>query len=354
MHVGLNFLPTAAPDRTPAAGLYAEWLELCAEADLLGFAHVKVVEHHLHPWGGYSPDPVALLSAVAARTRTVRLVTGAVVPAFTHPVKLAASLSLLDNLSGGRLDAGFGRAFLPTEFDAFGIAMEESRGRLVEGVEAVTRLWSEHGFRFEGPFHRFGPLPELLPRTAQRPHPPVFIAATTAPETFTWAGREGHHLMVIPSVVGHDRLALLLDAYRQARREAGHTTPGRLHLSVHAHLDEDRARALDSAEQHYEEYRAYQLDAYASWRGTTSDAYPGYEKMEEAARAVRFEDLLEAGHLIAGDPSDAVDALRATAVRYPGAEISLHLRYGEITHREAQRSLRLLGAKVLPELAELP
>ncbi|GDY40075.1 hypothetical protein SANT12839_009570 [Streptomyces antimycoticus] len=223
MKVGLNFLPTVGPGEMPAERFYDEIIELSELADRLSFSHVKLVEHHFHEWGGYSPDPVALLSAIARRTTRVRLVTGAVTPAFTHPIKLAASLSVLDNLSHGRLDAGFGRAFLPSEFEAFGVDMADSRALLEENVEAVERLWTDEGFRWEGRFHRFGPLPAMLPRPAQLPRPPVFIAATTSPETFTWAASKGYHLMIIPVVASHEKLTGLLDLYRATRIEHGHS-----------------------------------------------------------------------------------------------------------------------------------
>ncbi|WP_221351034.1 LLM class flavin-dependent oxidoreductase [Streptomyces beigongshangae] len=350
MRIGLNFLPTLAPDEIPAAQYYAECLDLCAVADRLGFAHVKAVEHYFHPWGGYSPDPVVFLSAVAARTSRLRLVTGACVPAFSHPVKLAASLAMLDNLSGGRLDAGFGRAFLPTEFDAFDVPMADSKARMREGVEAIVRLWSADHFRWEGSFHRFGPLPRLLPQPVQRPHPPVFVAATTSEDSFVWAGERGHNLMIIPVVATHERLTALLELYHRARAAHGHPGPGRLHVSYHAYLAEERSRALAEAERHFADYRTKQLDAYASWRGVTSDQYPGYEKMEAAVRATGFRDLVEDGNVIVGSPGDAVESLRTVAERYPGAEASLHVRFGDISPHAATRTVSLLGRDVLPKL----
>ena len=65
--------------------------------------------------------PSSFLSAIAARTRRIRLITGAVIPAFNNPIKLAGELAMLDNISNGSLDAGFGRAFIPKEFDVFGV-----------------------------------------------------------------------------------------------------------------------------------------------------------------------------------------------------------------------------------------
>ncbi|RSM81611.1 flavin-dependent oxidoreductase [Kibdelosporangium aridum] len=350
MLAGLNFLPTLGPDEMPADRFYAECLELCEVADDLGFSHVKAVEHHFHEWGGYSPDPVVFLTAVAARTRNVRLVTGAVVPAFQHPVKLASSLSVLDNISGGRLDAGFGRAFLPSEFAAFDIPMSESRDRMQEGVTAVERLWHDEQFRWEGKFHQFGPLPRMLPRPVQQPGPPVFMAATVSPESFQWAGERGYHLMIIPIVASHQRLVELLEVHRAARVEAGHPPQGRVHVSYHCYVAESGTEARQRAEEHFEHYKTKQLEAYGSWRGVKSDQYPGYEKMEEATRRTTFTDLLDAGNVVVGDVDEVTKAMLRIGELYPGAEVSLQVRFGDVTHEEALRSVRLIGREVLPSL----
>jgi alkanesulfonate monooxygenase SsuD/methylene tetrahydromethanopterin reductase-like flavin-dependent oxidoreductase (luciferase family) len=102
-----NFFPSCRPERKSADVFFREALDLCEIADTLGFATVKIVEHYVQPYGGYSPSPLIFLAAAAQRTRQIRLVTGAVLPAFNHPLKLAAELAMVDCLSGGRLDAGF-------------------------------------------------------------------------------------------------------------------------------------------------------------------------------------------------------------------------------------------------------
>ncbi|MEU9059087.1 LLM class flavin-dependent oxidoreductase [Streptomyces sp. NPDC048430] len=352
MKVGLNFLPTVGPAEMSAERFYDEIIELCELADELSFAHVKLVEHHFHEWGGYSPDPVALLSAIARRTRRVRLVTGAVTPAFNHPVRLAASLSVLDNLSHGRLDVGFGRGFLPSEFEAFGVALEDSRALLEENVELIEQLWTQDNFRWNGRFHTLGPLPAMLPRPVQQPAPPVFIAATTSPETFTWAASHGYNLMVMPVVASHQRLTELLDLYRKTRAECGHSPDFRLHVSYHAYVAENHAEAVERAERHYEAYRSKQLEAYGSWRGVTSQLYPGYERMEQAARRTTTADLMAADNIIIGGVPEVRTTLRRIGELYPGAELSLQLRFGSVSHAEAMRAVRLLGEQVLPDLVE--
>jgi alkanesulfonate monooxygenase SsuD/methylene tetrahydromethanopterin reductase-like flavin-dependent oxidoreductase (luciferase family) len=257
---------------------------------------------------------------------------------------------VLDNISGGRLDAGFGRAFLPSEFAAFGIPMAESRARMQEGVAAVQRLWHDEQFRWEGQFHKFGPLPRLLPRPAQTPGPPVFIAATVSAESFEWAGQQGYHLMIIPIVASHQRLAELLDVHRAARVQAGHSPQGRVHVSYHCYVAESGAEACKRAEEHFEHYKAKQLEAYGSWRGVTSDQYPGYERMEESVRRTSFADLLDAGNVVVGDVDEVTKAMLRIGELYPGAEVSLQVRFGDVTHDEAMRSVRLIGRKVLPNL----
>src|SRR5207248_5053141 len=107
MKFGLNFFPSFRASDYSTAEYFAQCLRLAERADQLGFNSVKTVEHYFFDYGGHSPNPVAFLSAVAARTRRIRPITGAVIPAFNHPVKLAAELAMLDNLSQGRLDAGF-------------------------------------------------------------------------------------------------------------------------------------------------------------------------------------------------------------------------------------------------------
>src|SRR5215468_12396662 len=150
MRFGVNFFPSFRLQDMSTAEYYALALRLSERADALGYASVKTVEHYFHDYGGHSPNPIVLLSAIAARTRRIRLITGAVIPAFNHPIKLAGELAMLDNISNGRLDVGFGRAFIPEEYAAYGLDMQESRARFDEGVAVIKRLWTEERVTHEG------------------------------------------------------------------------------------------------------------------------------------------------------------------------------------------------------------
>src|SRR6185295_2290448 len=197
MQFGLNFFRCLSPAEKPAEQYFREAMHLIGLADELGYAHIRQVEHYFTPYGGYSPNPIVFLAAAAQRTRKARLMTGAVLPVFNHPLKLAGELAMLDGLSGGRLDAGFARAFLPHEFATFGISLDESRRRFNEGLAQVRLLLSGEIVSHDGEFHSFANVTSY-PRPTQTPHPPIWVAATGTPQTFEETGRAGFSIMTIP------------------------------------------------------------------------------------------------------------------------------------------------------------
>src|SRR5437764_5141390 len=137
MQFGVQFFPAVDHTEKSAAEYYAQSLTIAEEADALGFTHARTVEHYFTRYGGYSPNPIVFLSAVSQRTRRLRLITGAVLPVFNHPLKLAGEIAMLDAISGGRLDVGFARAFLPHEFRRFGISADQSHADFRERLEQV-------------------------------------------------------------------------------------------------------------------------------------------------------------------------------------------------------------------------
>ena len=188
MEFGVQFFPSVGPARKGPAQYWGEALALTALADQLGYAHVRTVEHYFHSYGGYSPDPLIFLAAAAARTRKIRLITGAVLPVFNNPLKLAGQIGMVDAISQGRLEVGFARAFLPHEFGRFGISMDESRARFDEGLEQIRQLLTEENVTCRGRFHSFANVTSQ-PRPTQTPRPPFWIAALSTKDSFENAGR---------------------------------------------------------------------------------------------------------------------------------------------------------------------
>src|SRR5215472_1737962 len=213
MEFGVQFFPAVGPDQKAADQYWREALELTQLAEGLGFTNVRTVEHYFLSYGGYSPDPLIFLSAAAALTRSMRLITGAVLPVFNNPLKLAGQIGMVDAISQGRLEVGFARAFLPHEFGRFGISMDESRARFDEGLEQIRLLLTEDNVTCRGRFHSFENVTSQ-PRPTQAPRPPFWIAALSTKDSFENAGRLGHHLMGIP--LAGEQIAELIKIYREA------------------------------------------------------------------------------------------------------------------------------------------
>src|SRR5204862_3911122 len=111
MKFGIQFFPDVRPDQKSGADYFRNALVLVEESEKLGFSHIRIVEHYFHYYGGYSPNPVLFLAAAAQRPRRARVVTGAALPTFNHPLKLAGENGTLDAISGRRLHLGVPRAF---------------------------------------------------------------------------------------------------------------------------------------------------------------------------------------------------------------------------------------------------
>ena len=181
MQFGIQFFPALSPADKSPRDYFAESLALVEEGEALGMTHARTVEHYFNRYGGYSPNPIVFLAAASQRTRTMRLVTGAVLPVFNHPFKLAGEIAMLDAISGGRLDVGFARAFLPHEFRRFGISPDESQARFHEGLEQVDLLLTREHATHKGKFHSFENVTSL-PRPTQTPRPKFYMAATQTAE----------------------------------------------------------------------------------------------------------------------------------------------------------------------------
>jgi len=352
MQAGIQFFPDVGPGQMSARDYWQEALQLVTLVDRYGYAHVRTVEHYFNAYGGYSPNPMLFLAAAAQVTRHARLVTGAVLPAFNHPLKLAGELAMLDALCDGRLDIGFARAFLPHEFLSFGVPLDESRARFTEGVEQVRMLMEQPVASSRGRFHSFENITSL-PRPTQRPRPPFYLAALATRETFAQAGAAGHGVMAIPMAGGAMRE--LLAAYRDARRAAGHPGPGSVMLAFHMFCHESQQEAERLAREPLNRYLRSLVEAASAWQtGQASADYPGYPELIAALSRETFEAQVEKGAAWVGTPERILEIVRGYAEEVGGFEIaSLQVNFNDLPFDAAKASMRLFGEKVLPRLPRL-
>ena len=350
--IGLNFISSTSLAAQDANAWFQEALSLCLQADALGFDHVKTVEHYLFDWGGATPNPMIFLAAVAARTRHLRLGTAAVLPAFHHPVQLASELAMLDQLSGGRLDAGFARGFLPAEFATFAVPMNESRRRFDEGVAQIQKLWTEPNVTCAGEFHSFQRA-NIKPPPHQAPHPPIFVAAVSTAESFRRAGAAGHHLMLVPGAPLPE-MSARLNVYRQARAEAGFSVEdARIQVSVQAVSGTTVQEAMDAARAPRARYLRLLAEAISNADDVDETDYPGYREILSKIEDSPVESALKDGVILLGNAEDMAGQMENIRAAMGPVSFSAHINFGGISLASAEQTLHTLrdaGLRVLSSM----
>ena len=185
------FYELAVPDphaRSEARMFHETLDELCV-AEICGFRTAWFVEHHFMRGYSHSSAPDLVLAAASQRTARLRLGHAIVPLPYHHPIHVAERLATLDILSNGRIDFGFGRGFSPHEYEAFGVAMGESRERVAESLAVLRGYFRGQPLSYTGKHYRLEAL-DIVPAVVQHPHPPLWMAAVS-PESFDLAAQLG-------------------------------------------------------------------------------------------------------------------------------------------------------------------
>ena len=347
MEFGIQFFPDVGPQHKAAEQYFEEALALVDLVDPLGYSHVRIVEHHFHYYGGYSPNPIVFLAAAAARSKKARMITGAVLPAFNNPLKLAGEIGMLDGISGGRLDVGFARAFLPHEFRRFGVSPDESVGRFREGLEQVRRLLEEENVPDLGQFHQITET-TTYPRPTQQPRPPFYVAALATPSSFEFAGTAGHNVMCVPMLGA--AMEQLISIYREARAKAGHPGKGEVMLAHHMFCHPDGKKAVEIARPQLDAYLKSLVDGASDWLGGMSSSdYPGYDKIITAMQKENTDTQIAKGAAWIGTPAEIIDNINMYQEETGGFEhATMQVNFHNLDYTEAERSMRMFAEEVMP------
>jgi len=197
---------------------FLDYLDYNVEAEALGYRSSFSVEHHFTGWNQVSAT-LMLLMALAMRTRTLRLGTAVIVLPWHNPVLLAEQAATLDLISGGRFDFGIGKGYRHSEFKGFQIAPEEAEARFEEAIEVMTRAWTtRERFSHRGRFWHFEDI-VVEPPPAQKPHPPLWVAAASEPSIRCAAAR-GFNL-ILDQYASAQQLAQRIGIFKAERKANG-------------------------------------------------------------------------------------------------------------------------------------
>jgi len=337
------------PEGYPESQAFADAFELVDAAEAWGLDAVWLAELHVAPGRSVLSSPLTVASAIAARTRRIKIGTAVQILPLCHPLRLAEDAATIDQISQGRLIFGAGRSGFPRAYEAYGIPYTESRERFAEVLEIVRRAWTEPRFSFEGHYYHFHDV-QSVPKPFQQPHPPIRIAASSA-ETFEALGTAGYPIFVGARAGNLSQLVPHIAAYRQAHQAAGHPGDGQVYLRLPVYVAETPELALGEPEASLMSF--YQ--GFARRLGDTVDRSGVVHAEERAESALRLQSITYADvqreKAAIGTPAMVVDRLRALDAELGLAGVLLELNVGNaIPRARVMNSLRLICQEVMPSL----
>ena len=330
--------------KKPLHALYESRLKLLEAADSAGFAGYHLAEHHFTPLG-MAPSPALFLSAAAQRTKQIRLgPLGYLLPLY-NPLRLIEEVCMLDQLSNGRLDLGFGRGISPYELGYFGVDPAESYKIMEEALTVLTQGLSNGKLNFQGEYFQFQNVPmELQP--FQQPYPPLWYP-TRAVESVREAARQGYNCITIGPT---DQVSQNADIYWETwDTHRGHD--GRLN----AHDSEPKFGVMrqvvvaDTNEDALVLARAAHGDWYHSitklWH-THGDHGPDNH--------FAWEPSIRDRSIIFGSPEGVKDQLSELMETSGCNYLACSFAWGTLTYEQSLHSLNLFAEEVMPVLVGYP
>jgi alkanesulfonate monooxygenase SsuD/methylene tetrahydromethanopterin reductase-like flavin-dependent oxidoreductase (luciferase family) len=360
-------------DDVGTAQLYQDRLSLMAQAEAAGFYSYHVAQHHHSPLS-LAPNQSVLLAAMAQRTSRMRFGPLVFVLPLHHPVRLLEEICMVDQLSGGRLDLGIGPGTGDgTELAMWGENPDTNYDRFEETLDFLRRGLQAEFLSYHGNFIDVVDLWMAL-RPVQQPHPPLWWAG--GPES---AARHGANFIANGSV---DQISRVTKVYRKAWEAARATDPPHFYRPADPLYGGTRRIYVADTD---EEARERGLEAYASYLShfakpspDGTDARTGAAgAFNEVVRNSEWFQKQQAGEVQAAARPDTVQTMRVTPEQAIDAEALLvgspstirkyverycadsganyfvgSFHWGNLTHAEASKSLRLFGEHAMPGFVE--
>ncbi len=340
--------------------IYRQATEQVKLADQLGFHSVWTVEHHFLTEWSYSSAPEVWYGALSQVTRRIRLGHGVCllpIP-FNHPARVAERIAVLDIMSNGRVECGTGRSITEQELEGFNINPEDSRPMWEEAVAEIPKMWTNEIYPgHEGKYFRMPPR-EVIPKPVQKPHPPLWLAATQ-PSTWEVAGHKGIGALGFgisePGVLEH-----LVGKYKDAIRNCepvGAFVNDRTAAATVCVCAPTREEAIELGKGVIDFTTRKAAELFTPFANREIKGYEYYKQMAQAQVALGdyrlstadLEKRIASGSVMVGDPEDCL----RVAKMYESAGVDLLLMLVQVAalpHEKVMQTIDLLGKHVLPKL----
>jgi alkanesulfonate monooxygenase SsuD/methylene tetrahydromethanopterin reductase-like flavin-dependent oxidoreductase (luciferase family) len=336
-------------------------------AEEMGFHAAWFVEHHFLTEYSHSSAPEVFFGAISQRTQRIRLGHGVVLlpHRYNHPVRVAERAAVLDILSNGRVELGTGRSITDQELGGFMIDPDETLDQWEESVRAIPKMWMNETVSFDGKYLKM-PERSVLPKPIQKPHPPLWHAATQ-PSSFERAGRLGLGLLsfgfTAPGML-EQQIGLYRSAAAACTNPAGAFVNNQIASSAMACCAETRGKAYEIAQPHMRffwdlgqklyipknaasyKYYANISEALISSKGKHDPNAPLPVSPLEPT-AFNIEAASNSGTVICGNPDDCISGIS----KYPAVgvdELMLLVQCGRMPHAAIMDTIKLIGRYVIP------
>ena len=338
--------------------LFNDALEQVEVADRLGIDYAWEVEHHFLEEYSHSSAPEVFLAACAARTKRIRLGQGIrqVIPQYNHPARTAEVIATLDLVSNGRVDFGTGESSAVLELGGFGISVEEKRKIYLESTEQICNILAMDPYPgYVGKYFSM-PCRNLVPKPAQKPHPPVWVACSQR-ETIRMAARLGIGALTFAFVDPLEARSWVEEYYDIIKSDAcvpiGHAVNANICMVSSFSCHKDRETAVKRGLKGFEffGYALGSLYGFGAHKPGRTNLWQEFETVfEKRVRDVpqEFGQALSGGAGGIGTPDD----LRGHLRKFEEAgvdQVTFIQQAGMNKHEHICEALELFATEVMPE-----
>lgn len=349
MRFGL-FWQTPGYEGSSVARRHWETVDEITLGDKLGFEGAWLAESVFYPTRPMS-NPLMVAIAAAQKTERIRFGTLATQTPLHHPFHLATQAATCDILTNGRLELCLGGRWGAPSGRAFGhdatTSSQESRERVAEGIALIKRAWTKERVSYQGKYWSAENLP-VLPQPAQKPHPPLLVAANSD-DTFTYAAKLGLGVIGTTFSQPMPRLIARLKEFEAAKPSSGTTQAQESHVAISFFVSKTRKEAHEAMKENWRDSDiitvapGQEASVIGSTRHNFATGVGGWATWN-------FDEALK--NSIYDDPSACVERLQSLQEQLPTMSqcILEFNRRGRIPSEKVKEAMILFAEKVMPKL----
>ncbi len=319
----------------PAGERLRELIEEIKLMDETGLDFFGIGEHHRPDYAVSVPEIV--LAAAATVTKRIKLGSAVTVLSSSDPVRIYQSFATIDQISAGRAEITAGRGSFIESFPIYGYDLKDYNGLFEEKLDLLVKINQEDRVTWKGKYRASLDNQEVLPRAVNN-RLKIWVAVGGTPESAVRAAKAG--LPVIFAIIGGDpaRFQPLFSYYQEAWRHYKQDMDA-FEVGVHMHcfFGEDSKKIADAYYPVYSD----QMNRIGRTRG-----------WQPYSRAQYDYGRGKGGHLIIGDPSEAIDKILETRELFGLTRFSAHMDVGGPSHASLMKSIEIFGTKIAPKVRE--